>query len=128
MSVSCECCVLSGRGLCDELVPRKKSPTECGVSKKCVIVKPRKMRRPRPRKGLSSHWKKRGNYRRFLGGPTRPQSVTPIIRRYKPQKKISSRCDLYWGNVLFNYSSKLLLLLGGIILRQVGGVFEEGVF
>jgi hypothetical protein len=22
MSVSCECCVLSGRGLCDELVPR----------------------------------------------------------------------------------------------------------
>jgi hypothetical protein len=26
MSVSCECCVLSGRGLCDE-----PSPTECGV-------------------------------------------------------------------------------------------------
>jgi hypothetical protein len=24
MSVSCECCVLSGRGLCDELVPRPK--------------------------------------------------------------------------------------------------------
>jgi hypothetical protein len=22
MSLSCECCVLSGRGLCDELVPR----------------------------------------------------------------------------------------------------------
>jgi hypothetical protein len=22
MSVSCECCVLSGRGLCDKLVPR----------------------------------------------------------------------------------------------------------
>jgi hypothetical protein len=22
MSVSCECCLLSGRGLCDELVPR----------------------------------------------------------------------------------------------------------
>jgi hypothetical protein len=22
MSVSCECCVMSGRGLCDELVPR----------------------------------------------------------------------------------------------------------
>jgi hypothetical protein len=31
MSVSCECCVLSGRGLCEELVQR--SPTECGVSK-----------------------------------------------------------------------------------------------
>jgi hypothetical protein len=35
MSVSCECCVLSGRGLCDGLVPRPGSPTECGVSKKC---------------------------------------------------------------------------------------------
>jgi hypothetical protein len=22
MSVSCECCLMSGRGLCDELVPR----------------------------------------------------------------------------------------------------------
>jgi hypothetical protein len=32
MSVSCECCVLSGRGLCDELVPRPGGPTECGVS------------------------------------------------------------------------------------------------
>jgi hypothetical protein len=26
MSVSCECCVLSGRGLCDELVPRPEEP------------------------------------------------------------------------------------------------------
>jgi hypothetical protein len=24
MSVSCECCVLSGRGLCDQLVPRSE--------------------------------------------------------------------------------------------------------
>ena len=36
----------------------QRSPTECNVSKKCVIVKLRKMRRPRPPKGLSSHWKK----------------------------------------------------------------------
>jgi hypothetical protein len=35
MSVSCECCVLSGRGLCDELVTRPEGPTECGVSKMC---------------------------------------------------------------------------------------------
>jgi hypothetical protein len=41
MSVSCKCCVLSGRGLCDGLVPVQRSPTECGVSK-CVIVKSRK--------------------------------------------------------------------------------------
>jgi hypothetical protein len=26
----------------------QRSPTECGVSKKCVIVKPREIRRPRP--------------------------------------------------------------------------------
>jgi hypothetical protein len=29
----------------------QRSPTECGVSKKCVIVEARKMRRPRPPKG-----------------------------------------------------------------------------
>jgi hypothetical protein len=27
--------VLSGRGLCVELIPRPRSPTECGVSIKC---------------------------------------------------------------------------------------------
>jgi hypothetical protein len=31
MSVSCDCCMLSGRGLCDV----QRSPAECGVSKKC---------------------------------------------------------------------------------------------
>jgi hypothetical protein len=37
MSVSGECCVLSGRGLCDELITRTEDPTECGVSE--LIVK-----------------------------------------------------------------------------------------
>jgi L-aminopeptidase/D-esterase-like protein len=33
MSVSCDCCVLSGRGLCVGLITRpEESPTECGVS------------------------------------------------------------------------------------------------
>jgi len=32
MSVSCDCCVLSGRGLCDGLITRQRSPTDCGVS------------------------------------------------------------------------------------------------
>jgi hypothetical protein len=32
----------------------QRSRTECGVSD-CVIVKPRKMRQPRPPRGLSSH-------------------------------------------------------------------------
>ena len=33
MDVCCECCVLSGRGLCDELITRsliQMSPTDCG--------------------------------------------------------------------------------------------------
>jgi len=30
MSVYCECCVLAGRGLCDELIT---CPTECGASR-----------------------------------------------------------------------------------------------
>jgi hypothetical protein len=32
MSVSCEHCVLSGRGFCVGLMPRPESPTDCGVS------------------------------------------------------------------------------------------------
>ena len=32
MSVSCECCVLRGRGLCVGLITVQRSPTECDVS------------------------------------------------------------------------------------------------
>jgi hypothetical protein len=32
MSVYCECCVLSGRGLCDGLIIFPGSPTECCMS------------------------------------------------------------------------------------------------
>jgi hypothetical protein len=32
------CCVLSGRDLCDELITRPESPTDCGTSL-CVITK-----------------------------------------------------------------------------------------
>ena len=32
----CECCVLSGRGLCDELITRLGGSTDCGASL-CVI-------------------------------------------------------------------------------------------
>jgi hypothetical protein len=36
----CECCVLSGRGLCDGPITRPEESTECGTSL-CVIYKPR---------------------------------------------------------------------------------------
>jgi hypothetical protein len=50
MSVSCDCCVLSGRGLCDELVLRPEESYRLWCLK-CVIAKPRKMRRPGPPRG-----------------------------------------------------------------------------
>jgi hypothetical protein len=45
MSVSCECCVLSGRGLCDRPIPRPEESTDCGVSL-CLIQKPQERRGP----------------------------------------------------------------------------------
>ena len=36
MFVCCECCVLSGRGLCDELITRPEESTDC-VASLCVI-------------------------------------------------------------------------------------------
>jgi len=36
MFFCCECCVLSGRGLCDELITRPEESTDCGASL-CVI-------------------------------------------------------------------------------------------
>ena len=32
MSLSCECSMLSGRGLCVGLITVQRSPTDCGVS------------------------------------------------------------------------------------------------
>jgi hypothetical protein len=57
MSVFCECCVLSGRGLCDGLVPRPEEfyqmwclKCDREASKNEAALAP---------KGLSSHWKKK---------------------------------------------------------------------
>jgi len=58
MSVCCECCVLSGRGLCDELITRPEesyqlwSVVECDLATSC-------MRRPWPTRGCCAkkwHW------------------------------------------------------------------------
>jgi hypothetical protein len=64
MSVSCKCCVLSGRGLCDELVLRPEESYRVWVVSS-VIVKPRTMRRPRPSRGCRANKKN-------------PQSVSTI--------------------------------------------------
>jgi hypothetical protein len=57
MYVSCECCVLSGRGLCVELVPR----TEESYRVWCVYQCDREasfLTRPRPPKGCRAIGKK----------------------------------------------------------------------
>ena len=55
MSASCECCVLSGSGLCLGLIVQR-DPTECGVSP--CDRESSTMRRPRPTGGMLSHYKK----------------------------------------------------------------------
>jgi hypothetical protein len=54
--VSVVCCQVEVSATSWSLV--QKSPTECGVSQMCVIVKPRKMRRPRPPRGCRAIGKK----------------------------------------------------------------------
>jgi hypothetical protein len=49
MSVCCESCVLSGRGLCVGLITRQRSPTEYGVSE--CDHESSIMRRPWPTRG-----------------------------------------------------------------------------
>jgi hypothetical protein len=58
MSVSCECCVLSGRGLCDGLVPRpEESYRLWRVSN--VTTKPRRNEEALAHIGLSSDREKK---------------------------------------------------------------------
>jgi len=57
MFVYCECCVLSGRGLCDGLMTRPEGPYRLW----CVVMRgleTSRMRRPWPRVGLQCHKKK----------------------------------------------------------------------
>ena len=59
MFVCCECCVLSGRGLCDELITR---PEESYYRLWCVVVRDletSRMRRPCPALGRSVTVKKK---------------------------------------------------------------------
>jgi len=41
MSVSCECCVLSGRGLCVGPIAHPEESSECGVSDRKALTKGR---------------------------------------------------------------------------------------
>jgi hypothetical protein len=57
MFVCCDCCVLSGRGLCDELIAHPEESYRLW----CVVVcdlETSRMRRPWPAIGLQHHKKK----------------------------------------------------------------------
>jgi len=59
MSAVCECCVLSGRGLCDGLITRQEESYRV----LCVVVcdlETSRMRRPWPALGRSATKKKEG--------------------------------------------------------------------
>jgi hypothetical protein len=58
MSVSCECCVLSGRGLCDGLVTHPEESCRVWCVWVCVTMKPRRNEEAQAHIGLSSHRKK----------------------------------------------------------------------
>ena len=62
MFVCCECCVLSGRGLCDELITRPEKSYRLW----CVVVcdlETSRMRRPWPALDRSAIKKKKGGYK-----------------------------------------------------------------
>jgi hypothetical protein len=80
MFVCCECCVLSGRGLCDELSPVQRSPTDCDASL-CVIYKPQELGSRDPR------WI----------AATQKKKVSYIVRNL-------SRCTVTWTSNSINTS------------------------
>jgi hypothetical protein len=70
MSVCCECCVMSGRGLCDGLITCPEESYRVWCVWVCVIVKPRRNEEAQAHIGLSSHCKKkdRQNLRTLMYG------------------------------------------------------------
>jgi len=67
MSIASKCRVLSGRGLCVELITRPEESTEWGVSvfdRRASII-----RRPCPHLGSVEHWKKKVMYELIYFSP-----------------------------------------------------------
>jgi len=90
MEVCCKCCVLSGRGLCDELITRTKESDRLW----CVVVcdlETSWMRRPRPTGGCCSKRKKVDLLRR------NPHWWSPIISSAYGVSLDSSM----WDTILF---------------------------
>ena len=77
MSVCCECCVLSGRGLCDELITRPEESYRLWCVAVCDLEKPQEWGGHSPRLGCKRHKKK----------------LIKIISLFLP----SNYCHFRWG-------------------------------
>jgi len=92
MSVCCECCVLSGRGLCDELITRPEESYRLW----CVVVcdvETSRMRRPWPALGRSATGEKNRVTEISL-------SILQVRRKlYTYFKKASDGLKIVWGIV-----------------------------
>ena len=80
MSVCCECCALSGRGLCDELITRPEESYRLW----CVVCDLEKqtsrMRRPRPTRELSRQEKKNWEISKTVGYIIKKKNTPNMFR------------------------------------------------
>jgi len=87
MFVCCECCVLSGRGLCDELITHPEESYRLW----CIIVcdlETLRMGRPWPALGRSATRKKK--------------CLLSCITKYRDCFILNKRCSLQWNNKVWN--------------------------
>ena len=96
MYVCCECCVLSGRGLCDGLITRSEESYGLWCVVVCDLETSSRMRRPWPALGCSA-----------IGG--KKQSFCIIIK---------DACRVYQGGVMCKYreNKDCKVLIGAIPL------------
>jgi hypothetical protein len=105
--VSVVCCQVEVSATGWSLVQR--SLTECGVSKKYVIVKPRKMRRPRPPRGCRSIGEKKpgsipDGVTGILNGKNVTKNVNCIYRIRKIKHSFMKKKYPDKGKYIFLYS------------------------
>jgi len=94
MYVCCECCVLSGRGLCDELIAHPEESYRLWCVVVCDLEKLTSwMRRRRPTRGLSRQVKKKIPLPSLAA--TFPELVLPLMLFSRPSLKCwADRCSL----------------------------------
>ena len=101
MFVCCDCCVLSGRGICDELITRPEESYRLW----CVVVcdlETSKMRRPWPTLGRSAKENKQNKLRSIA-----PRSL--VFLEQLIVNNWSKTCSILWDLRYFGASTEFLL-------------------